>query len=212
MNLIFDLDGTLIDSRGRLYHLFQQLVPSSKLSYEHYWAFKQDKVSNETILAREFGFDADAIELFVVHWMELIESRELLALDENFPDMHEALERLRKQAKLHVCTARQMRAPVLDQLERLDLLSYFDSVMVTEQNWSKEELIATVSDLGPQDWIFGDTGKDVQVGQALGIKTCAVLSGFLSEKSLRPYLPDLILPAVSHFYLFDDRLGGGPPG
>jgi phosphoglycolate phosphatase len=204
VNLIFDLDGTLIDSRLRLYHLFQQLVPASKLSHESYWAFKQDKVSNENILASEFGFDAAAIERFVADWLERIEAPEFLALDKNFPCMHEALDRLSKRARLHVCTARQHLQPAVDQLDRLGLLPYFDSVMVTEQSRGKEELIASVSSLGPQDWILGDTGKDIQVGQALGIKTCAVLSGFLSEKSLRPYGPDLILPAAADFRLLDD--------
>jgi len=201
VNLIFDLDGTLIDSRPRLYCLFQQLVPASNLSHESYWAFKQDKVSNETILAREFGFNLIAIKCFVADWMARIEAPEFLALDKNFHGIHETLDRLGTQASLHVCTARQHRQPVIDQLDRLGVSHYFDSVMVTEQSRSKEELIAALPGLGPDDWILGDTGKDIQVGQALGIKTCAVLSGFLSEKSLVPYGPDLVLPAVTDFFL-----------
>jgi phosphoglycolate phosphatase len=201
VNLIFDLDGTLIDSRLRLFRLFQQLVPSSKLTYESYWNLKQDKVSNEAILCKEFGFNAAAIERFLVDWMESIEAPEFLAFDTNFPGMHETLEKLSKQARLHVCTARQHRQPAVDQLSRLGLLVFFQSVMVTEQSKSKEDLIASVSGLSPEDWIIGDTGKDIKVGQALGIKTCAVLSGFLSEKSLKPYGPDLILPIATDFSL-----------
>ncbi len=115
--------------------------------------------------------------------------------------MHEALNRLSKQARLHVCTARQHRQQAVDQIDRLGLLPYFESIMVTERTKLKEELIGCVSGLGPRDWIIGDTGKDVQVGQALGIRTCAVLSGFLSEKSLLPYSPDLILPVATDFRL-----------
>lgn len=201
MNLIFDLDGTLIDSRQRLYRLFQQLVPSSKLTFESYWTLKRGKVSNETILTKYFGFDAVSIERFVSIWMDSIESPELLAFDTSFPGIHETLERLSKQARLHVCTARQNRQPAVDQIGRLGLLPFFESIMVTEQTTNKEELIATVSGLGTQDWIIGDTGKDILVGQALGIKTCAVLSGFLSEKSIKLYDPDLILPIATDFYI-----------
>jgi phosphoglycolate phosphatase len=112
------------------------------------------------------------------------------------------LDRLSKKATLHICTARQYRQSALDQLDRLGLLSYFNTVMVTEQSKSKDELItSTVLELSPNDWIVGDTGKDIQVGHALGIKTCAVLSGFLSKKSLLPYKPDLILQSVDDFHL-----------
>lgn len=201
MNLIFDLDGTLIDSRLRLYRLFQQLVPKSTLSYADYWILKQSKMTNEIILSKEFDFDALAIEHFKTEWMEHIEAPEYLSLDKNFPGMHEALARLGKQARLHVCTARQRQQTTVDQLVTLGLLHYFDSVMVTEQRRRKEDLIAFIPDLSQEDWIIGDTGKDVQVGQTLGIKTCAVLSGFLSEKSLLLYSPDLILPVASDFYL-----------
>ena len=201
MNLIFDLDGTLIDSRLRLYRLFQALVPQSNLTYERYWAFKQEKVSNQTILAAEFAFDAAAVEVFVADWMDRIEAPEFLSLDKNFPGMHQALKKLRKQAKLHVCTARQAKQPVYYQLERLGLLPYFDSIMVTEQNRGKEELVAKIPDLERHDWIIGDTGRDIQVGKMLGLKTCAVLTGFLNEESLRAYEPDLILATASGFRL-----------
>jgi phosphoglycolate phosphatase len=206
VNLVFDLDGTLIDSRPRLYRLFQQLAPDSTLTHETYWAFKQDKISNETILAQQFGYTTAAIGSFVDAWMDLIEAPEFLALDSNFPGMAETLERLRGQAVLHVCTARQHRQPALDQLERLGLLGYFSSVLVTQQRHDKQELIAAIPGLGTDDWILGDTGKDVQIGRALNMKTCAVLSGFLSEKSLLAYQPDLILPSAAQFRLPEPML------
>jgi phosphoglycolate phosphatase len=116
--------------------------------------------------------------------------------------MHATLDRLAAQARLHVCTARQHRQPVLDQLDRLRLLPYFTTVMVTEQTADKDALIARhVPDLSARDWMLGDTGKDIQVGKALGMRTCAVLSGFLSRASLEPYGPDLILENAAAFAL-----------
>jgi len=201
MNVIFDLDGTLIDSRLRLYRLFQKLVPDSKLTFEAYWEFKRNKISNEIILAKEFGFDVGRIDRFIIDWMDKIETPEFLALDQNFPFMHETLQRLQRQATLYVCTARQVRHSAVDQLNRLSLLNYFTDIMVTEQRKSKMDLIRYISNLGPQDWIIGDTGLDIKVGRDLGMKTCAVLSGFLNEKKLRDYAPDLILPNAADFYL-----------
>lgn len=201
VNLVFDLDGTLIDARPRMYQLFRQLAPQAALSFDAYWDFKRAKVSHEVLLQREFGYDAARTAAFVRDWMDAIETPALLAVDSNFPGMAAALRRLQGQAALHVCTARQQRQPVLDQLERLDLARYFSSVMVTEQRHSKQELIAALPGLGGADWMLGDTGHDIATGKALGMRTCAVLSGFLSHASLLPYGADLILASAADFVL-----------
>jgi len=49
--VFFDLDGTLPDSRERLYRLFCELVPESRLSFDKYWALKRRKQDHKTILA-----------------------------------------------------------------------------------------------------------------------------------------------------------------
>ena len=202
MNIVFDLDGTLIDARLRLYRLFQHLVPESPLSFEQYWALKKKKISNETILLTVLGSDGEKVQRFVTQWMKLIESPPYLALDNNFAGIHVALNCFQQQADLYVCTARQLRQPVLDQLESLDLLHFFKQILVTEQKYSKQSLIeAHVRNRSAQDWIVGDTGKDIQVGKLLNMNTCAVLSGFLSKESLEGYNPDRILDAVVNFSL-----------
>ena len=202
MNIIFDLDGTLIDSRLRLYRLFENLVPNSQLSYEQYWTLKQNKISNEMILSSHLGKSQDEIALFIHQWMALVESPQYLGLDRNFAGIHIALAKLQQQANLHVCTARQSRQPVLDQLTRFDLLRFFAQVLVTEQKCDKKSLIVSnITNLSAQDWLVGDTGKDIQAGKLLGIKTCAVLSGFLSRESLEPYEPDLIFDSVEQMTL-----------
>ncbi|TFC70747.1 HAD family hydrolase [Cryobacterium sp. TMS1-20-1] len=202
MNIVFDLDGTLLDSKARLYELFQHLVPSSLLSYKQYWELKGNKFTNQIILAERFAYDNEATAAFVKDWMQLIETPEFLALDSNFSGMHDALSRLREQADLYVCTARQDRAAALDQLERLGLLEYFGQVLVTEQRTTKETLIALhVEGRTDMDWMLGDTGKDVQAGKAMDMNTCAVLSGFMNASSLRAYKPDLILESATDFRL-----------
>lgn len=200
MNIVLDLDGTLIDSKLRLYRLFQALATETSLSYEEYWALKKTRTSNSTILSSRLGYDETQIADFLAQWMSLIETPSFLALDSNFDGIHAALGALQRDADLHVCTARQLRESVMKQLVSLNLLQYFEQVLVTEHKYSKEALIlANVASLSSNDWLVGDTGKDIQVGKSLNMKTCAVLSGFLNEKVLRGYGPNLILDSVIAF-------------
>ena len=205
MNIVFDLDGTLIDSKLRLYRLFQSLAAPSSLSYEEYWALKKNKTSNATILSGRLGYSEEQIAGFVVRWMSLIESPSFLALDSNFEGIHAGLGALQRNADLHVCTARQLREPVVEQLLSLNLLQFFEQVLVTEHKRTKESLIlANIANLSSNDWIVGDTGKDIQVGKSLNIRTCAVLSGFLNRQVLRSYGPNLVLDSVIEFAFLED--------
>lgn len=202
MNIIFDLDGTLIDSRYRLYKLFQDLVPESSLDFDDYWSLKRNKVSNEGILREVFSFKESKIKLFLHSWMELIEAPQYLALDKNIDGVISHIRLNLLEFNLYVCTDRQLRDPVISQLRNLGLLSFFRNILVTEKSKTKEDLILSeVKNLSSADWVIGDTGKDIQVGHALKMNTCAVLSGFLSYEKLLPYCPDKIINSVSEFIL-----------
>lgn len=198
MKLIFDLDGTLIDSRRRLHVLFQRLT-GSPMDFDEYWRHKRAKTSNDVLLRRA-GHDELAITRFHEAWMPLIEADEYLEMDTLLPGVDEALTRLSRTATLYLCTARQHPEAAVRQLERLGLAPYFDRILVTRQERTKDDLIAEhVGSLVPTDWLLGDTGKDVQTARALGIRSCAVLTGFLSRESLEPYGPDLLIDNICLF-------------
>ncbi len=202
VNIIFDLDGTLIDSKPRLYKLFQDLVPESSLSYDDYWNLKKNKISNQDILKKYFTYQDDMVCKFMKNWMELIETPEYLKLDKNFDGIHAFIESKLLDLNLYVCSDRQFIEPVTLQLKDLGLLKFFKKTLVTEQKTTKQDLILTeVGDLSPSDWIIGDTGKDIQIGQELKIKTCAVLSGFLNYEALLPYNSNKIINSVLDFNL-----------
>jgi phosphoglycolate phosphatase len=152
------------------------------------------------ILSDMFGSSKTEIGQFVKEWMGLIESPELLALDTCLPGIHQTLQILEQHSKLHICTARQHRDLAVNQLAQFDLLRYFSRVLVTAQQCSKELLIMQQGPLiDSQDWIVGDTGKDIAAGRFLKINTCAVLSGFQSKATLLEYGPDLVLESVANF-------------
>jgi phosphoglycolate phosphatase len=202
VNIIFDLDGTLIDSKFRLYKLFRTLAPDLQISFDDYWMLKQNKITNEMILTSKLGYGKKEVTNFVNNWMELVEIPEYLNLDTNFRGMKKKLTLLGQQAKLCVCTARQYRQPAIEQLRRLELLPFFRQVLITEQKCSKESLIKQfVQGYSEKDWILGDTGKDIEVGKKLKLRTCAVTSGFQSRETLLEYSPDLVLDTAVEFSL-----------
>lgn len=207
--IFFDLDGTLIDSKKRLFELFKHLVPESELSFNQYWELKKNKKSHSYILSNYLAYSSDEISEFVRKWMELIEEPEWLVLDKPFEGVFDLLKDLNKDFDLFVVTARQSKMKVVSQISSLGWAKMFKDVLVTEQQFSKTELIKSKYVTTSEDWFVGDTGKDIQTGRELGVQTVAVLSGFMSKEYLLQYFPDLILESVvSSSFLFKSQNTG----
>lgn len=200
MKIIFDLDGTLICSKKRLYELFCDLVGNKDLSIDSYWQLKFDGNSNQDILKNKFSYSDEKIGVFVVNWMKKIEEDYYLEMDSPIEGLHSFLQKISKKNELYICTARQSISQVEKQLKKTEILEFISKVYVTEQSFSKVDLL-TNSDLAfnSEDWFIGDTGHDINTGKQLGIKTCAVLTGFMSENTLRSYSPQLIIDNVTYF-------------
>ena len=62
MNIIFDFDGTLIDSKERLFKLFSFLVPQSNLDFKAYWELKKQGIGHAEILEKHFNYQSNAIQ------------------------------------------------------------------------------------------------------------------------------------------------------
>ncbi|MEN0053967.1 MAG: HAD hydrolase-like protein [Mucilaginibacter sp.] len=191
-NIFFDLDGTLIESRPRLYQLFQHMVPSSKLTFDEYWLYKRNKITHREILQHAFSYTDDEIKRFEREWLTCIELPEWLALDKPFEGVSDYLSALKNKNRLFIVTARQSENQALEQINHFGWLKYVESVFVTGQIQEKHDLIKGRINVTPEDWFVGDTGKDIQTGKHLGINTAAVLTGFLSEKKILEYNPDII--------------------
>jgi phosphoglycolate phosphatase len=193
MNIFCDLDGTLIDSRARLYELFSYLVPCSNLSFDEYWGLKRNQINHRQILIEHFKYSESQIDCFEKSWMSEIELKKWLDLDCPFESITDFLVHLNRVNNIYLVTARQNKQNVHMQLKKFGWSNIFVEVLVTEQKSTKIDLIKNLLQVESEDWIVGDTGKDVQTGRTLGIKTAAVLSGFLNENSLLKYSPDIIV-------------------
>ena len=197
--VFFDFDGTLIDSKPRLYRLFSDLVADHGLTFDEYWEMKRSQIGHETILSRTLGKTTEQVQKFQMEWMRLIEEAKYLALDAPFPGVERMLKDLIQSGmSIHLVTARQFVDQAGWQLRRLGWASLFDSILVTGQRAEKEALIrASVDSLSLNDIMIGDTGKDIQCGKSLCLITVAVLSGFRDRKAIEAYLPDYVFESVT---------------
>jgi len=215
MNLFFDLDGTLIDARPRMYGLWQQLVQASPLSFDEYWDLKRDKISHERLLKERFGYSEEAIGTFNKQWLARIEEPEWLSMDKPFEGVADFLAECSKAHHVYIVTARQFEDRAVQQISQYPWAGTIKKILVSNKTNGKFELVRELlgsgdHEAGPgadhpvsqpngrsQGWFIGDTGKDIETGKALGLKTAAVLSGFLSRKRLLEYHPDQIINNVT---------------
>ena len=199
MKIIFDLDGTLLCAKKRLYELFLDLLENEHISYDSYWNLKFSGSKNVDILRNCFGYVDAKIDIFLINWMNKIESDYYLDMDVIIAGAEKTLEKYCEGNELYVCTARQSVSQVQKQLRNLGVFDFFQEVFVTEHKVSKEEVIKRSGIVfSKEDWMVGDTGYDINTGKRIGTNTCAVLSGFMSERSLGDYSPDLMIENVTY--------------
>lgn len=192
MNIFFDLDGTLLDCRKRLYTLFQDLVPESALTIDEYWDLKRNKIDHKTILTEQFNYSVDEFKQFEETWLEKIELFDYLQFDTPVCGVHDILDNLSKENDLYVVTSRQSRENAVVQLKNVAMYKYFTNILVTGHEYEKTYLVRTVR-YTDNDWYIGDTGHDIITGRELGLKTIAVTYGFLKREVLASYSPEYLL-------------------
>lgn len=197
MNIFFDLDGTLIDSRNRLFSLFCDLTKQKILEFEDYWELKRSMYDHEFILKTYCNYSDEQVALFNKSWLNKIESKKYLSMDVLFPFTIEVLQELTSHnIKLYLVTARQSTENTRSELSELGINHYFSNIFITNAQMTKSKIIRNFDiPITGNDLFVGDTGIDMQAGKELGLKTVAVLSGFRNRSILKKYNPE---------YIFDD--------
>jgi phosphoglycolate phosphatase len=134
--------------------------------------------------------------MFEKEWMQLIEEPRWIAFDKPFEGITGYLKKMKKDHTLFLVTARQFENVLTDQLNHYDWTGLFQKVFITKQHQEKFDLLKNSGIVANNDWLIGDTGKDIETGKQLGIHTAAVTSGFHSEEILKAYAPDVITESV----------------
>jgi len=201
VNVFFDLDGTLVDASDRLFRLFQFLVPASSFTKDDYWKLKRDKVSHRQILKEHFNFEIGQIDSFENTWLSMIELPEWIAYDRPFDQVTTYLKEVQKTHKVYVVTSRQFEKTATAQIHSYGWADIFADILVTGHRVAKADLVVKNVGITNADWFVGDTGKDIETGKQLGLRTAAVACGFLNKERLAEYNPDVIVRSVSELKL-----------
>jgi dolichol-phosphate mannosyltransferase len=200
MDILFDLDGTLLDVSRRHYSVYSDILTEwnrSPLPFAQYWALKRDKTPLSVILAKSGA--EDLTESFGPVWLERIERHDYLEKDSLVAHGRELLDLLRKRHRLFLVTLRHSLKASAEQLRRLSLDDAFQAVLIAgdpEAGGScKADLIGTRLPEAT-GWLVGDTEADVEAARAIGLQSCSVTWGLRSPNFLHALQPDAIVEDV----------------
>ena len=204
--MLFDLDGTLIDSRAdlaRSVNLMLEELGRPELDEDTIAGFVGDGVRvlvYRSLTATDPNqrppdefLHADGIALMHKHYAD-----QMFVSTRLYPDIAETLARFSAKKKA-VVTSKEVRFTRLI-LDRFDIARYFDSIVggdtVAERKPHPGPVIEALRQLGgraDQAVMIGDSENDVNAGRRAGTRTCAVAYGFRTAEQLRKTSPDVLV-------------------
>ena len=205
--LIFDLDGTLIDSRLDLAHAVNTArarMDKGPLPHEQIFSFVGNGAP--VLIKRAMGPDASedevrsALEFFLDYYRHHALDHTIL-----YAGVGEALERMHRAGmKLAVLTNKPVRTS-RRILDGLGVGSLFFQVYGGNSFEHKKphrigvDTLRTEADAAAGDtWMVGDRYVDVQTARNAGVASCGVTWGFQPE-SFREFPPDILIDRMEDF-------------
>jgi len=212
--LIFDLDGTLIDSKEDLANSLNQALRErglKELEREEIYSYVGNGVYNliERAVHATGGGDVDGA---LSHFMTVYDRR-LLEHTRLYDGMAEVLHYFR-DIPLALITNKSMRftRPIIEGLgvaQRFRPLLTRDSFPECKPHPGPvQHCVAAHGARRSHTWMIGDGATDITAGRAAGVRTCGCLYGFRSEQELRHAGPDALIAAPGDLLdLFPRRAG-----
>jgi phosphoglycolate phosphatase len=200
--LIFDLDGTLVDTLEDITHSVNFTLGKLGRPLLHLDTVRQFVGDGTTmLLTRALGEHTDLLEaakgIYTVH-----QSRNLVVRSRLYPGVQETLKHF-QALPLAVVTNKTLEfsEPLLD---KLGIRPYFGMIIGADAGLplkpAPDAFRKIMHGLGiakEHTAVVGDGTTDMLAGRAAGITTCAVTYGFRSEEELRQTGPDHIIHAFS---------------
>lgn len=202
--IIFDLDGTLVDSRGAYREAAETAFASAGLRKVDARLVTEIPRRLEENLPIEDLIGAIEVKRFKEIYLGAY-YRATAEKTRPFSNVAATLERLSSRAALAVTTRRNVpEVEVRRELEKFGLAKYFRKIVTSQDTLkpkpSPEALIKCAEHLGVRMGncaVVGDSITDVRAGKSAGARTVAVLSGIFTRQELEREKPDLVLQGVN---------------
>jgi endonuclease-3 related protein len=204
--LLFDLDGTLVDSMKVILRALNSVL--SKRGLSSFTAMELCEVSGiplRKFLSSRFpNIGRDLVDICVNEFYTLYLQTSLEEC-KLFPPVKEVLKQLRsRDIKLGLVTTTPRKLVDRD-LERFGLRKFFEVVVtgddVQAHKPAPEAVLKAISELGLKSRdgcaIVGDSPHDISAGKAAGIITIAITTGLCSRKRLARENPNFIIESMS---------------
>lgn len=212
--LIWDIDGTLIDSKGsgrramdmaftHLYNVpegFEKVIMAGRLDSQIVKnAFEINKIAEEN-----FASFFDKYEEMLNEELKYNTSSKVL------PGINEILETTLKEKNLfHVLGTGNCERGARLKLSHLELNKYFSIGGFGDEDAERWEIIKKAVDEAKvfykvdfqkkNIYVIGDTPLDIECGKILGLKSVAVATGWSSYEDLKKCKPDYLFQSFEDF-------------
>jgi len=206
--ILLDLDGPLLDGRQRHYHCYRNILKQrgfEPVGIDEYWETKRALVNRRALL--NMSGAGIIYDDFLVAWLSVIESPELLALDRVQGGAVECLRGWKERGiELILVTMRKNKRGLEDQLNVTGLRQYLDGVLVSDHadgGEGKAEVVREFHLVNPDDgfedytlWV-GDTEADWAAARSLGCDVALVSNGLRNEEYLRSLNAARVVPSIA---------------
>jgi len=198
-NILFDLDGPILDVKERYYFVYRNFVTAyggTPLPLNEYWEQKRMNAPLEKLLEL-----SNCPGLVAEHKKYLSQHREELSslkLDKLQSKTLEVLNLLSKKYKLYLITLRRNKENLARQLQELGLLPFFTEVLSVvpsrEDQWKhKVDLLSKLHLPTEAGIIIGDTPTEILAAKKTGLTSIAVSNGIRTAEILRQAEPNLVV-------------------
>ena len=190
MILIFDLDGTLINSKKRHSILMEKLLKKHKINIPYnfekeYLNFKDCGNSNKNYLSSILNLPLELVNEICAEWINEIESDELIEYDVLYDETIFILEKLKNDNVIIYLSSRARKNTLINSLRKLKIYDYASEIYVTNPKdgyEGKSQILEKIKKSTDDKIVMiGDTEVDYMAARNQNIQSYILNRGFRNK-------------------------------